>query len=158
MNIELLPAVERDAVAFVALRIAAMRESLERVGRFDAARARARFLNSFSVSDTRHIVVDGRRAGFVALRVESGEQHLDHLYVHPAQQGRGIGSWVLTQLLCDAACQGTCVRVGALKESDSNRFYRRHGFHLVDVAEWDNYYVWSPDRASNAAPAQKEST
>ncbi|WP_081012134.1 GNAT family acetyltransferase, partial [Pseudomonas syringae group genomosp. 3] len=28
-----------------------------------------------------------------------------------------------------------------LKESDSNRFYLRHGFQLVESGEFDNYYV-----------------
>lgn len=36
------------------------------------------------------------------------------------------------------------IRVGALRESDSNRFYARHGFELVEQAEWDNYYVRKP--------------
>ena len=33
------------------------------------------------------------------------------------------------------------VRVGALKESDSNRFYLRHGFVFERAGEFDNYYV-----------------
>jgi hypothetical protein len=37
--------------------------------------------------------------------------------------------------------------VGALKESDSNRFYVRHGFVLESRAEFDNYYVRRPANA-----------
>jgi hypothetical protein len=33
------------------------------------------------------------------------------------------------------------LRVGALKESASNRFYIRHGFQFVESSEFDNYYV-----------------
>ena len=40
-------AVGDDAEALVAIRIAAMRESLERLGRFDPQRARDRFLAGF---------------------------------------------------------------------------------------------------------------
>ncbi|AVB28628.1 GNAT family acetyltransferase [Pseudomonas syringae pv. syringae] len=31
--------------------------------------------------------------------------------------------------------------MSALKESDSNRFYVRHGFQLVESGEFDNYYL-----------------
>jgi hypothetical protein len=33
------------------------------------------------------------------------------------------------------------IRVGALRESDSNRFYTRHGFVLVEQGEFDNFYI-----------------
>ena len=35
----------------------------------------------------------------------------------------------------------TPTKVGALRESDSNRFYQRHGFRLVEQGEFDNYYL-----------------
>jgi len=31
--------------------------------------------------------------------------------------------------------------MGALKDSDANRFYARRGFVLVEQSEWDLYYV-----------------
>jgi hypothetical protein len=33
------------------------------------------------------------------------------------------------------------VRVGALRGSDSNRFYVEHGFVLIEQSELDNTYV-----------------
>jgi len=45
-----------DAEDLVAIRIAAMRESLERLGRFDLQRARDRFLAGFEPALTRHVV------------------------------------------------------------------------------------------------------
>ena len=57
-----------DADALVSLRIEAMRESLERAGRFDAARARQRFLSGFSPEHTRHIVLGDERVGFVVVK------------------------------------------------------------------------------------------
>ena len=55
-------AEQADAEALVALRVLAMRESLERLGRFDPVRSRERFLSAFSPQHTRHILVDGERA------------------------------------------------------------------------------------------------
>lgn len=147
---ELVPATADDAEALVALRIAAMRESLERLGRFDPQRARDRFLAGFEPACTRHVVVEGERVGFVVVRERPAagaggrELLLDHLYVLPAHQGRGLGAGVLARVFAQADAQGLPVRVGALRGSDSNRFYRRHGFVPVEETEFDLYYVRPP--------------
>ena len=132
---------EADFEALVALRIAAMRESLERIGRFDLSRARARFRSSFDPKATRHILVDQARVGFVALKDQGTLMMLDHLYIHPTQQGRGIGGRVLALVFAEADARQLPIRVGALRGSDSNRFYLRHGFVQVEESEWDIYYV-----------------
>ena len=134
------PAIAADAEALVAMRIGAMRESLERVGRFDPQRARDRFLARFDPAYTRHVVVEGARVGFVAVRPQGGECLLDHLYIAPSAQGRGVGAAVMADVLADADARGLRVRVGALRESVANRFYGRHGFVLVERGEWDNHY------------------
>ncbi len=138
------PVASGDAEDLVALRILAMRESLERVGRFDPTRARERFLSGFLPERTRHVLVAGVRVGFVVLRATDDGLWLDHFYVHPAHQRRGIGGAVLARLFAEADAQALALRCGALKGSDSNRFYVRNGFALVAEAEWDNYYVRPP--------------
>lgn len=65
------PATPADLDALVALRIEAMRESLERIGRFDPVRARERFAGSFDPASTRHIVLDGQRVGFVVVKQQA---------------------------------------------------------------------------------------
>lgn len=135
------PVQAGDFDALAAIRIEAMRESLERVGRFDPERARERLRASFFPEHTRHIVVGGERVGFVALRPEPEQLVLDHLYLRLAWQGRGIGAAVLARVLGEADALALAVRVGALRDSDSNRFYARHGFALVERTELDSYYV-----------------
>lgn len=151
-GLEFTPAAAADAEALVALRIAAMRESLERIGRFDPQRARDRFLSSFTPEQTQHLVLQGKRVGFVVLRSYQGELQLDHLYVHPSHQGRGIGAAVLARVFASADAQRLPVRVGALRGSDSNRFYQRHGFRPVEESEWDIHYV-RPCASPGAAPS-----
>ena len=129
-----------DVESLVALRIEAMRESLERIGRFDPARARERFLAGFSAEHTRHVVVDGERVGFVVVKPAEQGLLLDHLYIHPRHQSRGIGAAVLAQVFAEADGKKAPVRVGALRGSASNRFYARHGFVMVEQGEFDNYY------------------
>ncbi|OWQ86742.1 hypothetical protein CDN98_11740 [Roseateles terrae] len=174
-----------------------MRESLERVGRFDPVRARERFLNSFVPAQTSSIHLDGAFVGFLVLRREATSEasnaaineapnkspnkspnkppnkpsdgppnglpseppseprnnvptepsqeaptwHLEHLYLHPAVQGRGIGGAVLQRLCSQADEAGAAIRLGALKQSDANRFYRRHGFEFTHEGEFDVYYL-----------------
>ncbi len=141
MTVTLGPSTAGDAEALVALRIAAMRESLERIGRFDPVRARERFLAGFSPAHTRHIVVAGERVGFVVVKPWDDGLLLDHLYLHPRHQGRGIGSAVLALIFAETDGLGRRLRVGALRGSDANRFYARHGFIAVEEGEWDVYYV-----------------
>lgn len=142
------PVSAEDAESLVALRIEAMRESLERIGRFDPSRARERFLAGFSPEHTRHVLLHSERVGFFVLRPhEQGGLLLDHLYVQPTHQGKGVGARVLAQVFMEADAVGAQVRVGALRQSDSNRFYLRHGFALVQESEFDNYYVRSSQNA-----------
>lgn len=133
-----------DFEALAALRIAAMRDSLEAVGRFDPERARERLRKSFYPEHTAFIVLDGRLVGFYTFRrTEEGFQ-LDHLYVHPNCQSRGIGSQVIRHLLSQSDAHEMPVSLGALRDSPSNRFYQRHGFVQTAEDEWDIYYVRAP--------------
>ena len=58
----LVPTQQSDLDDLVAIRIEAMRESLERVGRFDPVRARERFVSGFEARDTRYIGLSTTRA------------------------------------------------------------------------------------------------
>ncbi|MFO1305927.1 MAG: GNAT family N-acetyltransferase [Burkholderiales bacterium] len=136
-----LRAVDASAgPALADLRVAAMRESLEAVGRFDPERARARFLDAFDPACTREILDDGTRVGFAGVRHAADHVLLDHLYVLPFAQGRGIGSEIVRRMIAEADAAGKPLRVGALKGSRSNDFYRRHGFALLGSTEWDHHY------------------
>ncbi|MFG0230302.1 GNAT family N-acetyltransferase, partial [Achromobacter sp. 413638] len=90
---------------------------------------------------TRAIELEGKRVGFYALRPDGDGLRLDHLYLHPSSQARGLGGRTLRRLLAQADAQGLPLRVGALRGSDSNRFYQRHGFVQIEESEWDIEYL-----------------
>lgn len=140
-DIRYAPVTEADFEALLALRIEAMRESLERLGRFDPERARSRLRATFRPEHTWSIELDGQRLGFYALRPDGDGLRLDHLYLRPGAQGEGLGGRVLRRILDEADGLGLPVRVGALRGSDSNRFYRRHGFVQTVESEWDIDYL-----------------
>lgn len=143
----LAPVALSDFEAMVLIRIEALRESLERLGRFDPVRARERLAAGFALEHMRHIELDGERIGFITLRPDSGPVppvlHLDHLYIRPAWQGQGIGAWALDWAKAQAVSQDYDITLSALKQSAANRFYLRHGFVQVTEAEFDLDYRWS---------------
>lgn len=140
------PVAAADFEAMVALRIRAMRPSLEALGRYDPERARQRLAEGFAPAFMRHIVVGGERAGFTTLRpIEQGLAiELDHLYIEPAHQGRGLGAWVLDWAKSQADLRQLPLVVEALLGSDANRFYQRHGFVEERRGEWDIRYRREP--------------
>jgi GNAT superfamily N-acetyltransferase len=141
MAITFTPASEDDFEPLLALRHAAMRESLERLGRFDPDRARARFRASFSPRHTVLVHEGGAVVGCVTVRpLEDDAVWVEHLYLHPSQQGRGLGGQVMRKILDDADARGRTVRLAVLVQSDANRFYERLGFVETHREAWDIYY------------------
>jgi len=128
----------------VRIRIAAMRDSLTRVGRFDPDRARERFASGFNPEYTRFINFGGLRVGLVVVKPEADSLKLDHLYIEPDYQGRGIGGKVLLTIFSSADQLGLQISVTALRDSESNNFYRRCGFKYQDETEWDINYIRMP--------------
>ena len=140
----LQPTSVEDFEALLGLRLRAMRESLQRLGRYDEQRARERLAAGFDAGATQNIVVDGQRVGFVVLKTLRHALRLDHLYIDPPHQGRGIGSAVIAAICADADARQLPIELVALKGSDANRFYLRHGFAAVGEGEWDLDYRRQP--------------
>lgn len=131
---------QADAEELAALRVRAMRPSLEAVGRYDETRARRRLLDGFDAGCTHEIRAGNTRAGFLVLRAAVDGWWLDHFYIDPAHQGCGLGSAVLRQIVARARAAGVALRLCALTGSRSNAFYRRHGFVVERQTEWDTFY------------------
>lgn len=139
------------------LRAEALRESLERLGRFDPVRVRERLRSAFEPACMRHILISGERVGYLTLIPHAGSNslRLHHLYIHPASQGRGVGAWALEWVKAQGRAAGQDITLGALRGSDANRFYLRHGFRLVEEQGFDLEYQWSPGfdaRTAEVAP------
>lgn len=143
-RLSLQPVDSSDFEAMLALRVDAMRPSLERVGRFDPVRSRERLSAGFVVPFMHHIVLDGdQRVGFITLKPEGADAlRLDHLYLRTGFQGLGIGEWVLHWAKSQAREQQRDIALTALVESDANRFYLRHGFVLEGEEGVDLHYRW----------------
>ncbi|MGJ0389274.1 GNAT family N-acetyltransferase [Microbacterium sp. CGR1] len=111
------------------LRAIVMRPDLERLGRYDPVRVRQRFLDAFAPENTRVIVVDGEDVGLIAVRTETDAVWIEHFYLAPGSQGRGLGSAVLAEVLSEQRSL-LPFRLNVLQGSPARRLYERHGFVL----------------------------
>lgn len=134
------PVTAEDFDEVSKLRLTAMKESLERAGRFDPEQARARLRETFHPEHSRFILLDSGRVGFHTFRPLEDAYHLDHLYIHPLCQGLGIGSFVLGMLITLAKERRHPIRTGILRDSASNTFYERHGFVKISEEDWHVHY------------------
>ncbi len=144
MQFHFTPASEHDFSTLFELRLLTMRESLERIGRFDPQRALERFRNSFRPQYTRLICCDEQMAGCVAFGPEQDHLLLEHFYIAPDFQNRGLGSLVLNRLMREAGQAQKTIRLSTLKQSDAARFYEKHGFCKSGEDDWDIYYHYQP--------------
>lgn len=134
-----------DVEAIAELRATVMRPDLERLGRFDEHRVRQRLRDSFSPQHTSVIVADGAFAGCVTVRPAENERWLEHFYLVPSLQGRGLGTAVLRTLLNRMDADGMPVRLNVLQGSAARRLYERHGFTVEVQDPIDVYMVRRPD-------------
>lgn len=143
-NLNVTSADGIDPEILAAMRVEAMRPSLEAVGRFDPESARQRFLDSYSAADTWLIHADHVLIGFYVLRQLPDHIYLNHIYIEAAHQGGGAGRRILTTIQDQARAEGLPVRLRALGGSPANDFYASCGFVCDRSDALDNYYIWEP--------------
>ena len=133
-----------DAHELAELRARAMKPGLQQVGRFDEERVRSRFLDSFVPQDTKKIIIEGVLGGFFVVKHNPDHLYLDHLYVEPGFQRRGVGRAVIDSVLRQSEQLQLPVRLGALRQSSANLFYQSLGFVSTHEDAYDIYYEYAP--------------
>lgn len=147
MEWRLRPAAASDVEAIAELRAVVMRADLEQLGRFDPYRVRQRFRDAFRAEDTSVIVAGDGFAGCVAVRHAADGWWLEHFYLAPGLQGRGVGSGVLGAVLARGDAEGAVVRLNVLRGSPARRLYERHGFTVESQDPVDVFMVRRPGGA-----------
>ncbi|MFB7505547.1 GNAT family N-acetyltransferase [Streptomyces broussonetiae] len=133
-----------DVEAVAALRAVVLRADLERLGRYDEHRVRQRLRDGFVPEHTWVIETAGALAGCVALRAAPEAHWLEHFYLHPALQRRGIGSAVLRMLTARCDRERVRIRLNVLRGSQARWLYERHGFTVESEDPVDVFMVREP--------------
>jgi ribosomal protein S18 acetylase RimI-like enzyme len=103
-------------------------------------------------NDDVHIAdLDGEPAGFLAL----SEELLDHLYVHPDAQHRGVGSTLLDHAK-RLRSSGFSLWVFQ-RNTSARRFYEARGVRLVRLSDGSGNEEGEPDALYSWSPTGNES-
>ena len=140
---EFIQAREDEGQSLAEIRAISMKPSLIALGRFDESRVRNRFLEKFDPKNTYKIMLNNELIGFYATTDKDDHLYLNHLYILPQFQRKGCGGSVITHIKSKASSSGKPIRLGALRGSDSNFFYLKHGFVKTHEDEFDIYYQFN---------------
>lgn len=131
----LRPAAEADFEPMLALSIRVMRGHLERLGRYDPDRRRARMRKQFEAGILHIIDRDGAMIGCVGVEAGGAAVEIHSLFLETECQGRGLGQAVFHAI--QAAHPGRPFQIEVLKESPARRFWERLGFTVLDEQPFD---------------------
>ena len=127
-----------DVEIIAHLRAIVLHGDLTRLGRFNKEKVMQRFRDTFDPAHTWLIKEDSSFIGCIALKPIVDGYLLEHFYIHPDYQGKGIGSQVLEYLLKQDYVLGKRVTLNVLQGSPARRLYERFGFKvdsedLIDI-------------------------
>ncbi|WP_330295914.1 GNAT family N-acetyltransferase [Streptomyces sp. NBC_00503] len=144
MDVELRAPRVGEVEVVAELKAVVMRDDLERLGRYDEVRVRQRLRDEFSEVYSSVIVRGEDIVGSLTVRPYGGGLKVEHLYLDPRHQGRGIGSRVLREVLARADAEGVDVRLTVLRGSAVRGLYERYGFVVEDEDPIDVHMVRVP--------------
>ena len=87
----------------------------------------------------------GTDIGLIGVERRADHWFLDKLYLLPAYQNQGLGSWLLQRLMRDARSAAAVVRLTVLEVNPARRFYERHGFVLTHTIPPRHHMEWRGD-------------
>ena len=135
-NVTLRPATSEDAAFALHVTEACMRVYAEQTwGSWDG---RADLHLAFDEV----VQLAGCDVGLIGVDRSSDGWFLDKLYLLPAYQNRGIGSYLLQRLIDDANAAQVELRLTVLEVNPARRFYERHGFVLTHTISPRHHMIW----------------
>ncbi|WP_430592258.1 N-acetyltransferase family protein [Humidisolicoccus flavus] len=140
MEFSLRQSTRDDLPWLLELRAEVLRDDLERLGRYDPVRVRQWMSDVFDPALTQIIEIDGESLGSITVRLDNGVRWIEHFYLPPSMQGRGIGTRVLDAVLRKLLVSPLPVRLNVLQGSAARRLYERVGF-VVDTEDEVNTFM-----------------
>ncbi|MGJ8529534.1 GNAT family N-acetyltransferase [Maritalea sp.] len=141
LELSFTSATSDDLERLIALRLEAMRPSLEHLGRFNPERARQRFVNEFQPECTVLVFTNNDLVGCYALIPKDSALYLGHFYVQPQYQGQGIGRVMMERIITLAETDKKDMSLIVLNESPAHRFYESYGFIVTSSDEVETHMM-----------------
>lgn len=146
-------ATPEDADALAAILRAAMQKAMPSLPELHTPEEDRSFLREMVLPNEEVWVIerDAQIVGFAALGSRQDVDYLQHIYVGPEHQGRGVGSELFTHA---KKRRPAGFRLWVFQRNEgARRFYERHGCRLVELTdgsgneekEPDALYEWRPN-------------
>ena len=130
----LRPALPGDVAFVVAVIATTMRAHIERTwGAFDAEQTRERVLRSIEARTCSVIQWQSRDIGVLTIVREPTHIQLEQIFILPAYQNKGIGTYFVRATAQEASAAGKPLRLRVLVVNPARRLYEREGFAITAV-------------------------
>lgn len=90
----------------------------------------AEFKKSFITDNIKVIIISGKRAGFLSLKVFSESIYIENIQLSPKIHGKGIGTKILKQVFEDN--QSKNIELTTFEDNPVKKLYERLGFEVSD--------------------------
>lgn len=124
-----------------------MRWAIERTFGWDQAFQEANFAEWFKADEISIIVADGADVGWIQQRPDGEAIFLGSIYIAPAMQRKGIGTWVILSTLDSARLRRQVVTLAVMKINPAIALYDRLGFRVTHQDEHKLYMRADPSPA-----------
>jgi GNAT superfamily N-acetyltransferase len=131
MKIFVRPALPSDVDFARGLYFETMRATIEPLFGWDRRRQEESFAGWFDLQEAGIIVADGCDAGWMQIRTNEREIFLGSLYVIPEMQRRGIGTYILSELIAQCQHSSKALTLAVMKMNPAIRLYERLGFRVT---------------------------
>jgi len=126
------------------LHVEAMREYVEATWGWQEEWQQEYFARKFDPENRQIIQIDGQDAGVIVLEQRVEELYIGLIEILPAFQRRGVGTFIVRQLISTAHSDGLPVSLHVLKtNAPARRLYERLGF-VIDQDESVRYKMICP--------------
>ena len=127
-NVKLEQATAEDSDFLYRLHKAALGDYVEKTWGWDESFQRAYFDRYFDPSVRKIICWDSNPVGCIAYRVQADAIVLDYIALLPEYQRRGIGTFLVDQVIAEADRVGLPVCLTVLRVNPARHLYERLGF------------------------------
>lgn len=136
LNVTRRPATDRDTEFARQVHHLAYREPSEaQFGPWDEAAQDRFFESDWRDAQFEMVLANGEACGYVCIEDRLEDLHIREIVIHPAFQGRGIGSAILRDVIERARQRRVPVHLGTFRKNRAVALYQRLGFRETGTTD-----------------------